>query len=548
VLFALFQLIERKRTMGTRIFGFPSAHRLREEGFKNLRVEYWNLPVERLYEEVIKRGEGYITKGGALLVYTGKHTARAANDKYIVKSEDNTHIFYNNYNRPIAEGTFDRLLGKMLSYAEGKDVFIQDCYVGSDRKYRMPIRIITEHAWQSIFARNMFIKPEPREYIEHIPEFTVICFPGFKANPEEDGTSSDTFIIVNFERKMAIIGNTGYGGEIKKTVFTVMNYLLPFKNVVPMHCSANVGRKGDTAVFFGLSGTGKTTLSADPDRQLIGDDEHGWSDDGVFNFEDGCYAKVIRISKEHEPFIYRCTRMFGTVLENVVFDENTRLIDLDSDRVTENTRASYPLDFIENSKADRLGGHPENIIFLTCDAYGVMPPVAKLNVEQMMYHFISGYTSKVGGTEIGLGKKPIPTFSACFGAPFMVHHPYKYAEMLKERVEKHKTKVWLVNTGWIGGGYGVGERISIKYTREILNSILNSELDSVDFTEDPVFGFKIPLQCNDIPSEILQPWSSWADRESYNDNYKKLAAHFVENFKKFEKQSPEYIKKGGPKL
>ena len=534
--------------MATRIFGFPSAHRLREEGFKNLRVEYWNLPVERLYEEVIKRREGYITKGGALLVYTGKHTARAANDKYIVKREENTHIFYNNYNRPIAEGTFDRLLGKMLSYAEGKDVFIQDCYVGSDRKYRMPIRIITEHAWQSIFARNMFIKPEPREYIEHIPEFTVICFPGFKANPEEDGTSSDTFIIVNFERKMAIIGNTGYGGEIKKTVFTVMNYLLPFKNVVPMHCSANVGRKGDTAVFFGLSGTGKTTLSADPDRQLIGDDEHGWSDDGVFNFEDGCYAKVIKISKEHEPFIYRCTQMFGTVLENVVFDENTRLIDLDSDRVTENTRASYPLDFIENSKADRLGGHPENIIFLTCDAYGVMPPVAKLNVEQMMYHFISGYTSKVGGTEIGLGKKPIPTFSACFGAPFMVHHPYKYAEMLKERVEKHKTKVWLVNTGWIGGGYGVGERISIKYTREILNSILNGELDSVDFTEDPVFGFKIPLQCNNIPSEILQPWSSWADRESYNDNYKKLAAHFVENFKKFEKQSPEYIKKGGPKL
>lgn len=534
--------------MGTRIFGFPSAHRLREEGFKNLRVEYWNLPVERLYEEVIKRGEGYITKGGALLVYTGKHTARAANDKYIVKREGNTHIFYNKYNRPIAEGTFDRLLGKMLSYAEGKDVFIQDCYVGSDRKYRMPIRIITEHAWQSIFARNMFIKPEIHEYIEHIPEFTVICFPGFKANPEEDGTSSDTFIIVNFERKMAIIGNTGYGGEIKKTVFTVMNYLLPFKNVVPMHCSANVGRKGDTAVFFGLSGTGKTTLSADPDRQLIGDDEHGWSDDGVFNFEDGCYAKVIRISKEHEPFIYRCTQMFGTVLENVVFDENTRLIDLDSDRVTENTRASYPLDFIENSKADRLGGHPENIIFLTCDAYGVMPPVAKLNVEQMMYHFISGYTSKVGGTEIGLGKKPIPTFSACFGAPFMVHHPYKYAEMLKERVEKHKTKVWLVNTGWIGGGYGVGERISIKYTREILNSILNGELDSVDFTEDPVFGFKIPLQCNNIPSEILQPWNSWADRESYNDNYKKLAAHFVENFKKFEKQSPEYIKKGGPKL
>lgn len=356
---------------------------------------------------------------------------------------------------------------------QGRDIFVQDCFAGADPDYRLPVRIITEHAWHSLFARNMFLTPTSNEeYRRHVPEFTVIAVPSFKAFPQIDNTQSNTVIAINFEQKLCIVGNSGYAGEIKKSVFTIMNYLLPLEGVMTMHCSANTGKQGDVALFFGLSGTGKTTLSADPTRALIGDDEHGWSDEGVFNFEAGCYAKVIALSPSAEPEIYACTRKFGTILENVVYDPVTRLIDLDDDHFTENTRASYPLDFIENALPDMRGGHPRNIIMLTCDASGVMPPIARLSPDQALYHFISGYTAKVGGTEIGLGEEPEITFSTCFGGPFMVHHPAYYAELLKRKILRYGVNCWLLNTGWVGGPYGIGKRISIKYTRAMLNAAL----------------------------------------------------------------------------
>jgi phosphoenolpyruvate carboxykinase (ATP) len=519
-------------------------------GLINIHKAYWNLPSEALYEESIFRNEGLISKHGPLVVNTGKHTARAANDKFIVReasTEDS--IWWGQYNRPMDQDKFDALFARMQAYLQGRDVFVQDCFGGADPDLRLPIRVITETAWHNLFARNMFIKPQTsEEYRRHVPGFTIIAAPGFKASPAIDQTPSETFIALNFAQKLCLIGNTAYAGEIKKSVFTLLNFLLPLSNeVMTMHCSANVGKKGDVALFFGLSGTGKTTLSADPQRGLIGDDEHGWSDNGVFNFEDGCYAKVIELSPTAEPQIYACTQRFGTILENVVCDPVSRVVDLDDDTITENTRASYPLEFIENAISEKRGGQPQNIIFLTCDASGVMPPIAKLSVEQAMYHFISGYTSKIAGTEIGLRDEPEITFSACFGGPFMVHTPIHYADLLRRKIERYKVKCWLVNTGWVGGPYNVGKRISIRHTRNLLNAALNGKLNKVEYYTDPVFGFQVPKTCPDVPEEVLFPAQSWHKEEEYWKKYKQLASRFISNMKKFEGVPPEVVA-AGPKI
>ncbi|MBI4730745.1 MAG: phosphoenolpyruvate carboxykinase (ATP) [Chloroflexi bacterium] len=520
-------------------------------GLSNLRKVYWNLPTEALYEEIIFRSEASISQMGPIIVNTGKHTARAASDKFVVRedtSEEN--IWWGQYNRPFAPEKFDELFARLQGYLQGRDIFIQDAYGGSDPDYRLPVRIVTELAWHSLFARNMFIKPQTaEEYRRHVPEFTVISVPGFKAFPQIDQTPSETFIVLNFAQKLCIIGNTGYGGEIKKSVFTLLNYLLPLRDgVMTMHCSANIGKEDDTALFFGLSGTGKTTLSADPRRGLIGDDEHGWSDNGVFNFEDGCYAKVIELSPTAEPQIYACTRRFGTVLENVVFDPVTRFVDLDDASMTENTRAAYPLTFIENAVESKRGGHPKNIIFLTCDASGVMPPIARLSVEQALYHFISGYTSKIAGTEVGLRDEPEITFSACFGGPFMVHKPAYYAELLRRKIERYGVKCWLVNTGWVGGPYGVGKRISIRHTRNLLNAALEGALDSVEYYTDPVFGFEVPKTCPEVPEDVMYPARAWHSQDEYWKRYKQLASRFIDNMKKFEADTPQEVLAAGPKM
>lgn len=519
-------------------------------GLNNLRKVYWNLPTEALYEEIIFRGEAKISFLGPVVVNTGKHTARAANDKFIVKEPaTQDKIWWGQYNRPFSPEKFDELFIRLQGYLQGRDIFVQDCYGGADPEFSLPIRIITESAWHSLFARNMFIKPKTNEeYRRHLPDFTVICVPSFKSFPQIDGTPTNTFIVINFSQKLCIIGNTGYGGEIKKSIFTVLNYLLPLEGVMTMHCSANQGDEDDVALFFGLSGTGKTTLSADPSRGLIGDDEHGWSDKGVFNFEDGCYAKVIELSESAEPQIYACTRRFGTILENVVFDPVTRLIDLDDSDMTENTRASYPLDYIENAVPSKMGRHPKNIILLTCDASGVMPPIARLTPDQALYHFISGYTSKIAGTEIGLGEEPEITFSTCFGAPFMVHFPSYYADLLKRKILRYNVNCWLVNTGWVGGPYGIGKRISIRYTRGLLNAALSGELLDVSYYKDPIFGFEVPTRCGDIPEDVLHPSASWPSKEQYMQKYRQLAARFLENFKKFQDEAPVEVINAGPRL
>jgi phosphoenolpyruvate carboxykinase (ATP) len=527
-----------------------SDYTLENHGLTYLDRVYWNLNDSALYEEAVFRNEGHIAFQGPLVVKTGKHTARAAADKFVVQEEStNDKIWWGVYNRPFASEKFNSLMGRLSAWAQGEELFVQDCYAGADPEYRLPVRIITEKAWHSLFARNMFITTEEKDTLKKfVPEFTVIAVPGFKLDPKVDGTRTETGIILNFEQRIAIIANSLYGGEIKKSVFTVLNFLLTFNDVLPMHCSANVGKKGDAALFFGLSGTGKTTLSADPKRNLIGDDEHGWSSKGVFNFEGGCYAKVIRLSPEHEPEIYACTRRFGTILENVVYDLSSRRIDLDDDHITENTRASYPLEFIPNIVHEGyVHSHPKNIIFLTCDASGVMPPIARLNPEQAQYHFISGYTSKIAGTEIGLGIEPQITFSACFGAPFMVRHPFEYAQMLKERMLKHKANVWLVNTGWVGGRFGVGKRISIRHTRNLLNAALEGKLDNIEYRKDKLFGFEVPLCCPDVPQDVLEPSNSWGSKEEYWKKYDALAARFIENFKLFKKGSSQEVIDAGPK-
>ena len=525
---------------------------LSNHSISNLRLAYWNLPVEALYEEAIFRGEGLTSRGGAFIAHTGKHTARSANDKFIVRHVDSeNNIWWGAYNRPFELEKFEGLYSRLLAYFQGRDVFVEDLYAGADEEYRLPVRFVTEYAWHSMFIRNMFILPQSlEEYQRFIPEFTIISAPGFQAIPAVDSTNSETFIILNFERKLGIIGNTAYAGELKKSVFTLLNYLLPLEGVLSMHCSANVDPDDpdDVALFFGLSGTGKTTLSADPTRRLIGDDEHGWSENGVFNFEGGCYAKVIGLSESAEPQIYATTKMFGTILENVSFDPVTRSIALDDDSITENTRASYPPEFIANAVPEKRAGHPKNIILLTCDASGVMPPIARLSSAQALYQFISGYTAKVGGTEIGLGREPAITFSACFGAPFMVHHPSKYAQLLGRKIARYHVNCWLVNTGWVGGPYGVGKRISIKYTRTLLNAALSGQLENARYDRDPVFGFEVPSTCPGIPDNVLEPWSSWSSREEYDKKYKQLAQRFIENFAKFNDDMPREVVEAGPRI
>jgi phosphoenolpyruvate carboxykinase (ATP) len=523
---------------------------LKNHGLVHLDRVYWNLPEAALYEEASFRQEGLMAQGGPLVVNTGKWSARAAQDKYVVReatTEDK--IWWGEYNRPYAPENFSALFARVQAFLQDEELFVQDCFVGSDPDYRMPIRVITEYAWHSLFARNMFITPKTlEEYQNHVPEFTVIAAPSFKVDPRIDGTRSDTAIILNFAERMALICNSSYGGEIKKSMFTVMNFLLPLREVLAMHCSANVGDDGDVALFFGLSGTGKTTLSADPKRRLIGDDEHGWSDDGVFNFEGGCYAKVIRLSADHEPEIYATTRRFGTILENVVQDRTSRCLDLDDDRFTENTRAAYPLEFIPNVVPDGMvQSHPKNVILLTCDAQGVLPPIARLGPEHAVYHFISGYTSKIAGTEIGLGIEPEIAFSACFGAPFMVHHPFTYADLLRAKMQKHGATCWLVNTGWVGGGWGVGKRISIRHTRNLLNAALEGKLDTVEYRKDKLFGFEVPLSCPDVPEEVLDPSTSWGNKDEYWKRYDALAARYIENFKLYAEGCTPEVLAAGPK-
>jgi len=527
-------------------------YQLSNHGISNLRRAYWNLTTEALYEEAIFRSEGATSLGGPLIAHTGKYKGRSANDKFTVRHSDSeNNIWWGTHNRPYDTEKFDALYERLLDYLQGRDLFVQDTYAGADIQYSLPVRFVTEHAWHSMFIRNMFILPQSlEEYKSFVPEFTVIDAPGFKADPSMDNTNTETFIILNLERKLVIIGNTAYAGEMKKSIFTLLTYLLPLQGVLPMHCSANVDPENvnDVALFFGLSGTGKTTLSADSTRRLIGDDEHGWSDNGVFNFEGGCYAKVIGLSEEAEPEIYSTTKRFGTILENVPFDPVTRQIDLNDNSITENTRASYPLEFIANAVPEKRAGHPKNIILLTCDANGVMPPIARLSSNQALYQFISGYTAKVGGTEVGLGKEPALTFSACFGGPFMMHHPYKYAELLKRKIERHGAQCWLVNTGWVGGPFGVGKRISIRYTRALLNAALTGLLDNVNYTTDPVFGFEVPTECLGVPSEVLSPASSWADKTEYDRRYRDLARRFQENFAKFADHTPAEIVEAGPRV
>ncbi|MFH2054915.1 MAG: phosphoenolpyruvate carboxykinase [bacterium] len=525
-----------------------SKYDLENHGIRNIRRVHWNHNTPMLYEEIVKNGEGIVAHLGPIVVRTGLHTGRAAKDKFIVEEPENKdNIWWGKVNKPFSAEKFELLFRRLQAYLQGRELYVQDCYAGYDPKYRMPVRIITENAWHSMFARNMFIQAEPEELTDHVPDFTVLHVPNFQAIPEIDGTNSEAFIILNLRRKLVLIGGTQYAGEIKKSIFTVHNYKLPQQRVLSMHCSANVGKGGDVALFFGLSGTGKTTLSADPERKLIGDDEHGWSDDGVFNIEGGCYAKVIRLSKESEPEIYETTRRFGTLLENVGIDPITRRLDLDDDSLTENTRAAYPLSHIPNALKESMAGHPKNVIMLTADAFGVMPPISRLTPEQAMYHFISGYTAKVAGTEAGV-TEPTATFSACFGAPFMVLHPSRYAELLAQRIRESNSTCWLVNTGWTGGAYGVGHRMRIDHTRALLNAALRGDLDDVEYRTDPLFGFEVPTSCPGVPKEVLNPRDTWADPEAYDKQAARLAQLFVDNFREFEDQASEEVKAAGPSL
>lgn len=525
-----------------------SSYGIENLGITNTGKVHWNYNTAELYEDIIRNNEGFLAHLGPIVVRTGSHTGRAANDKLVVEetgSKDS--VWWGKVNKPYAEEQFNLLLRHMQSYLQGKELYVQDCFVCYDPKFRVPIRIITETAWHNLFARNMFITGEREQLVNHIPDFTVIHAPNFKANPKIDGTVSETFIIVNLTRKLVLIGGTSYAGEIKKSIFTMLNYVLPKKNILSMHCSANVGHDNDVALFFGLSGTGKTTLSADPNRKLIGDDEHGWSSDGVFNFEGGCYAKVINLSSESEPEIYATTRLFGTIIENVGVDKATRRLDLYDAEITENTRAAYPLSYIPNALKESMGGHPKNIIMLTADAFGVMPPISKLTPEQAMYHFISGYTAKVAGTEAGI-TEPQATFSACFGAPFMVLHPACYATLLAENIRKHNVTCWLVNTGWTGGRYGVGKRMKIEYTRTLLNKALDGSLNNVEFEKDPVFGIQVPKSCPGIPDKILKPRETWTDKNEFDQQAQHLAQLFVENFKEFEDKASDDVKAAAPQV
>ena len=521
---------------------------LDKHGIYNVGSIFWNLTTPMLYEEVVRRREGLISHNGPLVVRTGHYTGRSPNDKFIVREPTtDKDIWWGKVNKAMPPENFDRLHARVLANIQGKDLYIQDCYAGADENYRVPIRIINEYSWHNLFARNMFIQiNDPEKYRTFVPEFTIIDLPRFHALPEQDGTNSEAFIIVNFGKKMILIGATSYAGEIKKSVFTILNYLLPSKQVLSMHCAANVGKKGDVALFFGLSGTGKTTLSADPTRRLIGDDEHGWSDRGIFNFEGGCYAKAIRLSKKAEPEIYEITHRFGTVLENVTIDYNTRRINLDDDSLTENTRAAYTISRIPNAELSGMGDHPKNIIMLAADAFGVLPPVSKLSSEQAIYHFLSGYTAKVAGTEKGV-TEPQATFSTCFGAPFMALRPSIYGNLLGEKIRKYKAVCWLVNTGWTGGAFGTGKRISIAHTRAIISSILDDKFNNVETRVDPIFGLHVPVSCDGIPPEILNPKNTWPNKDEYDEKARDLANRFRINFETADFNVGPEIKAAGPK-
>jgi phosphoenolpyruvate carboxykinase (ATP) len=493
-------------------------------------VERRNLSPAALYEEAIRRGEASVVSTGALTAETGKHTGRSPRDKFFVKEPTSQDaIWWHPGNQPIASAKFDQLLARMEHFIASHEVYTQDVFACADPRFRLRVRVITEQAWHSLFARNLFIRPDADELMNFEPDFTVISLPSVHADPKADGTHSETFILVNLGRRIVIIGGTGYAGEIKKSIFTALNYLLPAQGVFPMHCSANTEPDGsDVALFFGLSGTGKTTLSAEPSRRLIGDDEHGWSDRGVFNFEGGCYAKTIRIHRESEPEIYTATESFGTILENVVYDERTRMPDYDSDEKTENTRAAYPIDLIPNAVLNGMGSHPHNVMFLSADAFGVLPPVSRLDEEQIRHYFLSGYTAKVAGTERGV-TEPEPIFSTCFAAPFLVLPPQRYADMLIERVKRHHVDVWMLNTGWVGGPYGVGERMSIGHTRAIVRAILIGDLRGASTHVDPVFGLQIPNRVPGVPREVLDTRDSWPNPEDYDRQATKLRDMFDKN-------------------
>jgi phosphoenolpyruvate carboxykinase (ATP) len=518
--------------------GVFSKYGLDNHGLQNLNTIYWNLTTAELIEKVVTRNEGLLDENGVVVVSTGAHTGRSPNDKFTVKEGEAAELVrWGKVNAGISEEQFDRLHARLTAYLQGKDIFVQDTFVGADPEHKLPIRVITENAWASLFARSLFLNPPQNELADHVPQLTIIQAPGFKANPKTDGTNSPGLIIIHFSRRLVIIGGTSYAGEIKKSVFTAMNFLLPAKGVLPMHCSANKGPDGDVALLFGLSGTGKTTLSSDPERPLIGDDEHGWGDNGVFNFEGGCYAKTIRLTEELEPLIYRACRRFGAILENVYMDPLTREVDFDDDRYTENTRGAYPIEYLENSLLEGQAGHPKNILFLTADAFGVLPPISKLTKEQAMYHFLSGYTAKLAGTEKGLGNEPQATFSSCFGAPFLPLHPQRYADLLGKKIDEHKPNVWLVNTGWTGGPFGVGHRISLPHTRALVRAAIKGELDNVETFVDPFFGLNIPVEVPGVPAEILNPRNTWDDPEAYDEQARKLKARFEENFTQFGQES-----------
>ena len=507
-----------------------------------------NRSTAELYEDAIRAGEGVIAASGPLVVRTGKHTGRSPKDKFVVREPSSeAKVWWGEVNQPISEAHYDALRARLVDYVANRDLYAQDCYIGAHPDHRRSLRVYTETAWASIFARNLFRRPPATALIGFEPNFTIINVPSFKANPATDGTRSETAILVHLGRMEVIIVGTEYAGEIKKSAFTVMNFLLPDEGVLPMHSAVNVGGDRDSVVFFGLSGTGKTTLSADPERSLIGDDEHGWGEDGVFNFEGGCYAKTIRLSPMYEPDIFQTTKRFGTILENVDLDPATRELDLDSDRITENTRGAYPLEFIGNADPTGIAGHPKNVVLLTADAFGVLPPIARLTHDQAAYHFISGYTAKLAGTEIGI-KEPVATFSACFGAPFMPRHPGEYAAMLIERLARWEVPVWLVNTGWTGGPYGTGERMNIDHTRTMVRAALNGELVDVDVRLDPNFGVDVPTSCPGVPAEVLDPRGTWQDKAGYDAQAQKLARMFADNFTSYTAGVPESVRTAGPRV
>jgi phosphoenolpyruvate carboxykinase (ATP) len=523
-----------------------SDYSLERHGIRNVGAVFRNLATPRLYEEAVRRREGMIAHLGPLVVRTGHYTGRSPDDKFIVREATSaSRVWWGRVNRPMEPEKFKGLHERLLAYLQGRDLFVQDCFVGADPLYRVPIRVITEAAWHSLFARNMFIRGTPAAPRMHGPEIVIIAAPHFHSRPEVDGTNSEAFVVLDFSQNGVFIGGTNYAGEIKKAVFSILNYVLPKRGVLPMHCSANQGPQGDVAIFFGLSGTGKTTLSSTSDRALIGDDEHGWSDQGVFNFEGGCYAKVIRLSAEAEPEIYETTRRFGTILENVAIDSETRRLDLDDDSLTENTRGSYPISYLPNVVWPGVAGHPRHVVMLTADAFGVLPPIARLTPEQATYYFLAGYTAKVAGTERGV-VEPQATFSACFGAPFMALDPIVYAHMLEQKISQHGAQVWLVNTGWSGGPHGVGQRMKIAYTRAMLRAALAGALDSVPYDREPAFGLLTPTVCPDIPLGILDARSTWEDREAYDEQAQALSRMFADNFQQYSGRVSKEIEEAGP--